>query len=165
MVTNTIHNNKLYHLIWYEYAEFLVNETRYNVFFVSSGNPMVKITKENLQHFKELSEVETKYFDNNFVMEIDLPAMEVTFKQNSRGNYIEFKSNQMSDSFSGFSFKEFEDWRYKRYNELNNEYTKPIREARARGENPAWNVPSVDDIMAQIKEEYEVFCGISPKKE
>jgi hypothetical protein len=159
MVTNTIHNNKLYHLIWYEYAKFLVNETAYNVFFVSSNNPMVKITKENLQHFKELSEIKTKYFDNRFVMEIELPAMEITFKQDHIGNRVEFKSNQMSDNFRGFCFDEFDRWKHKRYEELNNEYTKPIREARARGEDPAWNVPSVQEIMTQIENEYNEFCG------
>jgi hypothetical protein len=160
MVTNTIHNNKLYHLIWYEYAKFLVNETAYNVFFVSSGNPMVKITKENLQHFKELSESKTKYFDNIFVMEIELPAMEITFKQDHIGNRVEFKSNQMSDSFRGFCFDEFDRWKHKRYEELDNEYMKPIREARARGEDPAWNVPSVQEIMTQIENEYNEFCGV-----
>jgi hypothetical protein len=162
MVTNTIHNNKLYHLIWYEYAEFLVNETIYNVFFVSSGNPMVKITKENLQHFKELSEVETKYFDNNFVMEIDLPAMEINIRQDRNGNHVEFK-DAFRGSFSGFSFKEFEDWRHKVEEDLMNEQIRPIQEARKRGENPVWDV-DLDGIRKKVREDYEVFCGISPKK-
>jgi hypothetical protein len=162
MVTNTIQNNKLYHLIWYEYAQFLVNETRYNVFFISSGNPMVKITKENLEHFKKLSETKTEYFDNIFVMEIELPAMEINIKQDGRGNHIEFKSNS-SDSFRGFSFKEFEDWRHKIEEDLMNEQIRPIREARNRGENPAWNV-DLDGIRNKVREDYELFCGISPQK-
>jgi hypothetical protein len=164
MTTNTIHNNKLYHLIWYKYAKFLVNKTSYGVFFVSSDNPMVRVTKENLQHFKKLSEIKTKYFDNKFVMEIELPAMEINIKQDHNGNHINFNSNQMSSSFRGFSFKEFEDWRHKKEEDLMNEQIKPIREARDRGENPVWDV-DLDAIRKKVREDYELFCGISPEKD
>jgi len=163
MVTNTIQNNKLYHLIWYEYAKFLVNETSYNVFFVSSNNPMVKITKENLEHFKNLSEVETKYFDKKFVMEIELPIMEINMKQDSRGYHVEFRNTLMSDGFSGFCFDEFETWRHKKEQELINEKTAPLRDARKRGENPVWDV-DIDKIRLRVRKDYEAFCGISAKQ-
>lgn len=159
MVTNTIHNNKLYHLIWDEYAKFLVDKTSYNVFFISSGNPMVKVNKENFEHFKKLEEVETKYFDNKFVMEIELPAMEITVRQDSRGNHVDFKSTY-NDSLRGFCFDEFEKWKHKKYEEINLIYTKPIMEARKRGENPVWDVPSVEEIRKQIEDKYNEFCGI-----
>jgi hypothetical protein len=133
------------------------------VFFVSSNNPMVKITKENLEHFKNLSEVETKYFDNNFVMEIELPAMEINIKQDGRGNHVEFKS-AFNDSFRGFCFDEFENWRHKKEEELMIAQSKPLHEARKRGENPVWDV-DIDKIRQQVREEYEVFCGISAKKD
>lgn len=158
MVTNTIHNNKLYHLIWDEYAKFLVEKTSYNVFFISSGNPMVKITKENFEYFNTLNKTETKYFDNQFVMEIELPSMEINIKQDGKGNHVDFKSS-FSDSLRGFCFDEFEKWKHEKYREVYLEYTKPIMEARKRGENPEWTVPKVKEIMEQIESRYNEFCG------
>lgn len=79
MPTNTLIDGKWYLLLFREYAKFLVHESRYDVYFVSSENLPQKVDKEN---FYELDKKVKHYEDINtfgdcFVLELVLPYLDI----------------------------------------------------------------------------------------
>jgi len=134
MVTNTVKDGKLYHLIWDEFAEFLINKTSYNVYFLSYNTPLLKVNKDNFKAFKKLNEEGKGYTGNNFILEIELPSLKITSDQ-YKGR---IKIDSSYDGFQGLCFDSPDEWQSKEIDRIYIEKTKPLHEARKRGENPEW---------------------------
>lgn len=81
MVTNILINGKWYLLLFKKMAEFLVEESQYNVYFASYDKPLEKVTSEN---FKEKDKIVKSFEDirtsgDCFLLELELPDLEINF--------------------------------------------------------------------------------------
>lgn len=157
MVSSAVKEGKLYHLIEDTMAEYFVRNTCYEVYFISSGKPMIKITKENITHFKKLYFKERVYWDNQFIVAFDIPPLKIEVAQYNKAS---IKVSSIYNSFEGLGgLVSEEEWFNKELDKRYIEATKPLHEARKRGEDPVWDV-DLDKIRAEIKQELDEFCGL-----
>lgn len=96
VATNIVRNNKWYILLFEEYARFLIEKTNYDVYMISYDKPMIKVNKDN---FDKLNENVKKFREKHtqgdcFVMELELPPMQIEINYNTYGNntYLNFNS-------------------------------------------------------------------------
>lgn len=156
MVSSAVKEGKLYNLIDDEMAEYFLNKTYYEVYFLASSKPMVRVTKSNFNHFQELYSKETKYWNNQFVVAFDIPPLKIEIKEYDS---VSFKISSIYNSFEALGgLVSEEEWFSKEVDKRYIEATKPLHEARKRGEDPVWDV-DLDKIRAEIKQELDEFCG------
>lgn len=158
MVTSLVKNGKLYNLVWDDFAEYLVNNTSYEVYFISSGFPKILVTKENFVYFKTLNNTETKYWNNQFIVAFDLPQLKIEIDQDDyRGHKIKVSSY---NGFMGINYSDDEEtWKSKEVDKRYQIAVEPLREARKRGESPVWDI-DLDKIRAEVDAELNKFLGI-----
>lgn len=96
VATNIVKNGKWYILLFEEYARFLVENTHYDVYMISYDKPMIRVNKENFDKLNEnVKKFKEKHIQGDcFVMELELPPMEVVINYNIYGNtnQVEFNS-------------------------------------------------------------------------
>ena len=155
MTTNAVKDGYLYQLIWDDYAKFLVSETDYDVYFISSGKPMIKVTKDNIGRFIELNSQKSEYWNNQFIVAHKLPPLKIESSQDREDSIT------ITSCYNGFqsisNLSNAEGWFYKEWDKRIAEENKPFYEARKRGENGVY--ADINKIKADIIKEVEDFSG------
>lgn len=114
MVTSEVRNGKLYVLCFEELAEFLVFNSRYTVLFGSYNRPAIKVSKDNFNLCLEIVKKAEYTSDCNFVIELELPSLEIKTTEYSNEVKVSVNSNpKYGRYFNGISFDEADVWREK----------------------------------------------------
>lgn len=158
MVTNTVKDGKLYNLVWDDFAEYLVKNTSYEVYFISSGFPKILVTKENFAHFKTLNNAKSECWNNQFIVAFDLPQLKIEIDQD---DYEKHKLKISSyNGFKGINYSDNKEvWKDKEIDKRYQIAVEPLREAHSKGENPVWDI-DLDKIGAEVDAELDKFLGI-----
>lgn len=111
MVTCEIRDNKLYTLLFSEYAEWLINNTYSKVLFCSHSNPSFEVNKDNFDWCNKLHLESRKNSEsgNDFILEQELPNLEV--KSTSSGYKLNSNPNGRLHFFLSYSFEDLEVWK------------------------------------------------------
>lgn len=114
MVTSEVRNGKLYLLCFDELAEFLVNNSKYTVLFGSYNRPAIKVNKDNFNWCKDLVIKADGTSDCNFIIELELPSLEIKATEDRNGVTLSVNSNpRYHPAFTGISFDDLNVWRNK----------------------------------------------------
>lgn len=134
MGTCEVRDNKLYILLFSEYAKFLVENTNYTVLFSHYNNPSFKVTKENFDWCNKLNlkARETHTFGHEFILELEIPPLKI--ESTTDGYKL---NSQHSFSFRGLCFLDLERWK-------NNEIEE---QCKSRG-----SYRDLDEIKREINE-------------
>lgn len=112
--SSEVRNGKLYVLCFEELAEFLVNESRYTVLFGSYNRPVIKVNKTNFHWCLDLVKKAEGTSDCNFIIELELPSLEVKTTEDHNGVRLSINSNpKYHPAFTGISFDPLDVWRNK----------------------------------------------------
>ncbi len=114
MVTSEVRDGKLYLLCFEELAEFLVKNSRYTVLFGSYNRPAIKVNEKNFDWCLNLVKKAEGTSDCNFIIELELPSLEVKMSEGHNGLRFSVNSNpRYRSSFTGISFDDLNVWRNK----------------------------------------------------
>jgi len=114
MITSEVRDGKLYLLCFNELAEFLVNNSHYTVLFSSYNRPAIKVNKDNFDWCLDLVNKAEGTSDCNFIIELDLPSLEVKISEAHDGLSFSINSNpKYMPAFTGISFDDLDIWREK----------------------------------------------------
>jgi len=112
--TSEVRDGKLYLLCFEELAEFLVNNSRYTVLFGSYNRPAIKVNKDNFNWCLDLVKKAEGTSDCNFIIELELPSLEIKATEDHNGVRLSVNSNpKYLPAFTGISFDSQYIWRNK----------------------------------------------------
>lgn len=99
MVTNVLIDGKWYLLLFRKMAQFLVEESSYNVLFVSYGSPPEKVTKENYEELdKKVKHFEDIHTSGDcFLLELELPSVEINV--NTYNSKVSINSTYIKNNY------------------------------------------------------------------
>lgn len=114
MITSEVRDGRLYLLCFEELARFLVFNSMYRVLFGSYNRPAIRVNTYNFDWCLDLVKKAEGTSDCNFIIEFELPALEVKISENYNGLMFSVNSNpKYNPSFQGISFDDLDIWREK----------------------------------------------------